>query len=275
MFVVDLQPIDPPTLLPAGKQQGLQVRADLVSVETAIGFIHDGDSDARAAAAVAMAQTLTATLPLGATMESAVLVLEEGPDVPCGVAVDRRRLKPRNSPPKSSPTTCPTSVLRHANGISALLGSGRAGNGCRVSHVRSLLSEGVLSNDLVATNRNKIAAENIDTTAVEQGAGQSPLRYAVVIGEHEVSATTPVRVRHRVEHISERGPDLIPTHEPAAIRFGSAGSIEHAIVSEQTHQSLNVMAVPCFGVFDEQTFQILTVHIRPPCIEITSCAGTG
>ena len=80
MFVADLRPIDPPRLLPAGKQQGLQVRADLVSVETAIGFIHDGDSDARAAAAVAMAQTLTATLPLGATMESAVLVLEEGPD---------------------------------------------------------------------------------------------------------------------------------------------------------------------------------------------------
>ena len=65
---------------------------------------------------------------------------------------------------------------------------------------RSLLSEGVLANDPVVTNRKKIAAEDIDPAAIERGAGQSPLGYPVVIGDDEVTAIAPVRVRHRVEH---------------------------------------------------------------------------
>ncbi len=131
------------------------------------------------------------------------------------------------------------------------------------SHRRSLLSERVLSNDLVVTNGKKIATEDIDATAIEQRAGQSPFRHAVVIGDHEVTAIAPVRVRHRVEHISERGPELIPTRRPTTTKLGSAGGIEDAIVREQTHQSLDVMTVPCCGVFDEQTFQLVTIHVSP------------
>jgi hypothetical protein len=144
------------------------------------------------------------------------------------------------------------------------------GDVCLVSHLRSLLSEGVLPNDLVVTNREEITAEDIDATAIEQGAAQSPLRHAIVIGDREVSAIAPIRVRHGVEHISERGPDLSPTLEPAAIGLGTAGGLEQAIFSEQTHQSVNVMTVPGVGVFDEQTFQIVAVHIRPPGVEIAS-----
>ena len=80
-FVVDLRPVSPPTVLPEGKRQGVQVPADLMSIEVAIGFVNADDRDAANAAAASMATTLTATLPVGATMESVVLVLEDGPDL--------------------------------------------------------------------------------------------------------------------------------------------------------------------------------------------------
>ena len=101
-------------------------------------------------------------------------------------------------------------------------------------------------------------------------AGQSPLRHADVIGQHEVMGIAPVRVRHGAEHISERGSHLIPTTEPTAVILGSAGSVEHTIVGEQAHQSVNVMAVPCVGVLDKQTFQIVAVHSDLPHVEIGS-----
>ena len=74
---------------------------------------------------------------------------------------------------------------------------------------------------------------------------------AVVIVDHKVTAIAPVRVRHGVEHISERGPHPGPTLKPATAGLGSAGGLEHAIEREQAQQSVEVMAVPCFGVFDE------------------------
>jgi hypothetical protein len=85
-----------------------------------------------------------------------------------------------------------------------------------------------------------------------------------------MTAIAPFGVGHRLEYISECSPDPIPTGEPTAIGFGSARGLEHAIVCEQTHQSFNVMAVPGVGVFDEQTFQIVAVHVKPPGVGISS-----
>lgn len=95
------------------------------------------------------------------------------------------------------------------------------GDGCLLCHRRSLLSEGVLPNDLVFTHCEK-------------------LRHAVVIGDHEVTAIAPVRVRHGVEHSSECGHHLSPPLEPSATGLGSGGGLEHAIVDEQAHQSVEV-----------------------------------
>ena len=148
-------------------------------------------------------------------------------------------------------------------------------DGGLVSHRRSLLSEGVLSNDLVAANGEKVTAENIDASAIAQSARQPPLRNAVVIGDDEVMAIAPVRVGHRVEHISERGLHLVLADEPTAMRLVPAGGVEDAIVSEQTHQALDVVAVPCISVRNEQALHFLAVHIVPPGVPTASLQKGG
>src|SRR4029078_12701754 len=126
----------------------------------------------------------------------------------------------------------------------------------------------VLPNDLVVTDGKKVAAEYIDATAIEQGAGQPPLRHAIVIRDHEMTAIAPVRVRHRVEHFRERGRDRNTPVEPTATELGSTGGVENAIVGEQAHQPVDVVTVPCIGVSNEQTFEFVAIHIEPPRVEI-------
>src|SRR5687767_9026482 len=97
----------------------------------------------------------------------------------------------------------------------------KTSNGCLISDRRSLISEGVLPYDLVVTNGEEVTAEDIDTSAIEQGAGESPLGHAVVLGDRKVPAIAPVRIGHGVEHGDERAPDLSQAHEPTAAELGS------------------------------------------------------
>ena len=79
-----------------------------------------------------------------------------------------------------------------------------------------------------------------------------------------MAAIAPVRVRHGLEHAHERRPHLRPTVERPAVGLRSGGGLEHAIVGEQAHESVDVMAVPRVGVFDEQPLQLVVLHVRPP-----------
>jgi hypothetical protein len=133
-----------------------------------------------------------------------------------------------------------------------------------------MFSEGVLPNDLVVTNGKDVAAEDVDATAIEQSASQPPIRHATVIGDHEMTAIAPVRVSIESNTSAKRGRHRHATDEPTATGLGSARGVENAIVRKQAHQPVNVMTVLRSGVINEQTFEIVAVHIKPSGVEIES-----
>ncbi len=117
-------------------------------------------------------------------------------------------------PPVEASSMCRSRAL--GNGTRRALGNDAAfvrfddrrkpviGDSCLLIHQRSLLPKGVPPQDPAIANREEGAAEDVDATATGQRAGGFPLGHAGVLTDHEVTAITPVRVRHGVEHISER-----------------------------------------------------------------------
>src|SRR5579872_864041 len=130
------------------------------------------------------------------------------------------------------------------------------------------LPEGILAHDLVAAERPQIAAANLQPLTLDRRPGQHPFGRAAVAGD-EMLVLAVVDVGDAGEAGAEPLADLRLAHEPTAPRIRTARGLEYAVVREQRHDRVEVVAVETVEHAQEHIVLRLLAHATPH----TACAA--
>src|SRR5690606_33733586 len=104
------------------------------------------------------------------------------------------------------------------------------------------LPEGVLAGYLPARELEEVDTPDLDTGARSRRPGQGPFGHTE-LGPHPVASLTVVHVRDAFEPLDQAGPHGGLSLVTVASRCGAARRVEDAVVGEEPHYGVEVVAI--------------------------------
>src|SRR6185503_5033132 len=118
---------------------------------------------------------------------------------------------------------------------------------CRLR--RAVLAERALARQLLAAEREDIAAFGFDAVAVGSGAAIDPFRKAT-IAEHAMLRAGPADIRHRAPDRLEGGLHIGGADDAATEHLRPDRGVEYHIVGHAGHHACTVVAIEGFEQTD-------------------------